>query len=114
MCLIEIVLDRRRSSRGRPFHTDGPLTQKAWAYMRVVYVRANGTERTPFPAERMERPLAIPDTDRHNQLGKLEKCLTSTTTPRRQPCTLCAVGQGASAEPPTRNLLSDRTLVFGQ
>src|SRR6218665_1880119 len=98
-----------RNSKGRPFHTDGPLTQKARTCMRVV--QANGTERTPFPAECRERPLAIPDTD---QLGKLEQCLTGTTTPRRQPCTLCTVGQGASAEPPTCNLLCDRTLVFGQ
>ena len=41
-----------------------------------------------------------------------QNCFISTATPRRQPCTLCAVGQGASAEPPTCDLLRERTLVF--
>jgi len=70
----ESVLDRRRNSRGRPLNTYGPLTQKAWTCMRVVW--ANGTERTPLPAERRERPLVIPHND---QSGKLEQCLTSTS-----------------------------------
>src|SRR6218665_3805311 len=49
--MIECVQKRprRRNSRGRPFQTDRPLTQKAQTCMRVV--RANGTERTSFPAE---------------------------------------------------------------
>ena len=82
--------------------------------MRVV--QANGTERTPFQqsvgSDHLQFPTQI-DTD---QLGKLEQRLTGTATPRRQACrpTLCAVGQGASAEPPACNLLRDRTLVFGQ
>jgi len=76
----ESVLDRRRNSRGRPFHTDGPFTQKAQVCMIVVW--ANGTERTPS--------LLSPGNDHsqnstqidRGQLGKLEQGLTSTSTPR--------------------------------
>src|SRR6218665_26412 len=43
--VLESVLDRRRNSRGRLFHTNGALTQKTRDCMREV--QANGTERTP-------------------------------------------------------------------
>src|SRR6218665_1003371 len=40
-------------------------------------------------SDHLQYPTQI-DTD---QLGKLEQYLTGTATPRRQPCTLSAVGQ---------------------
>src|SRR6218665_1046703 len=93
------VIDRR------PFHIDWSLTQKVQVCMRVV--QANETERTPPPpsvgSDHSQYQTQI-DT---GQLGKLEQCLTGTATPRRQPCTLYAVGQGASTEPLTCNLLHD-------
>src|SRR5688572_28000707 len=43
----------RRSSRGRPFQIIGPATEKA--RLCIVAVRAKGTIRTPFSAERRRR-----------------------------------------------------------
>src|SRR6218665_2809474 len=81
--LSENVLDRRRNSRGRQFHTNGPLTQKVRVCMRVV--RVNG----------ISSPLSVgsvhwqyPTQIKKGQSGKLEQGLTGIAIPRRRPSTL--------------------------
>jgi len=66
---------------------EAQLKREAIPHRRAINTKSanlheSGTSKRGWedllPAERRERPLAIPDTD---QLGKLEQCLTGTATP---------------------------------
>jgi len=53
----DMVLGKRRSSRGKPFQIEGPTTEKA--RFCIMKVRAKGTRRRPCSDERRDRePIA--------------------------------------------------------
>ena len=72
----EFVLGSKRSSSGRPFQMVGPTTEKARYCM--VEVRAKGTSKSPWTAERRDRwPL-------QTEAGQQSSRKYAGAVPRRQ------------------------------
>src|SRR6218665_3890010 len=55
---IRKILGSNRCDKGSPFHTQGPTTENARAW--VVEVRAKGTKSNPCSDELSELPLLVP------------------------------------------------------